>query len=262
MATTTAPVGHGPPVDYNIPNRQPEASWMDRPSGPAGCPPGLEYLTQVDQLLVRQEVELLEVMTGYETNNRYAILNSMGQQIYYAKEDTSCFQRNCCGPSRGFTINITDNAGQPVMRISRDFKCCAGCSWCACSSCCYLEVIVEAPVGTVVGYARQSQSCCLPKYKILDAEFDELAHIVGPFCVCGCSDVNFPVMSSKTNDEIGQVTKQWSGLARELFTTADHFSISFPQDMDVRMKAIYLGALFLIDFMYFENKDNNNQHHH
>ena len=27
-----------------------------------GCPPGLEYLTQVDQLLVQQKVELLEGM--------------------------------------------------------------------------------------------------------------------------------------------------------------------------------------------------------
>ena len=27
---------------------------------PAGCPPGLEYLTQVDQVLVHQAVELLE----------------------------------------------------------------------------------------------------------------------------------------------------------------------------------------------------------
>ena len=29
---------------------------------PAGCPPGLEYLTQVDQVLVHQAVELLEGM--------------------------------------------------------------------------------------------------------------------------------------------------------------------------------------------------------
>ena len=27
---------------------------------PANCPPGLEYLTQIDQMLVQQQVELLE----------------------------------------------------------------------------------------------------------------------------------------------------------------------------------------------------------
>lgn len=28
------------------------------------CPPGLEYLTSIDQLLVKQKVELLEAFTG------------------------------------------------------------------------------------------------------------------------------------------------------------------------------------------------------
>lgn len=45
------------------------------------CPPGLEYLTQIDQLLVKQKVELLEAFTGYETNNQYTIKNSLGQNV-------------------------------------------------------------------------------------------------------------------------------------------------------------------------------------
>ena len=44
---------------------------------------------------------------------------------------------------------------QEVIRITRDFKCCAGGSCCAFADCCALEVIVEAPVGTVVGYVKQ-----------------------------------------------------------------------------------------------------------
>ena len=39
------------------------AQWMPAPEGPPGCPPGLEYLTQVDQLLVNQQIELLESKT-------------------------------------------------------------------------------------------------------------------------------------------------------------------------------------------------------
>lgn len=33
--------------------------WMPKPSG-INCPPGLEYLTQIDQILVHQQVEILE----------------------------------------------------------------------------------------------------------------------------------------------------------------------------------------------------------
>ena len=55
---------------------------MEMPQqAPANCPPGLEYLTLVDQLLVKQKVELLEAIVGYETNNKYVVRNSMGQQV-------------------------------------------------------------------------------------------------------------------------------------------------------------------------------------
>ena len=33
---------------------------------------------------------------------------------------------------------------------------------------------------------------------------------------------------------------------REYFTDADNFGIQFPMDLDVRMKAVVLGAVFLI----------------
>lgn len=46
--------------------------------------------------------------------------------------------------------------------------------------------------------------------------------------------------------QIGKITKQWSGILREAFTDADHFGITFPIDLDVSMKAVLLGALFLI----------------
>ena len=32
----------------------------------------------------------------------------MGQEVYYAKEDTDCCTRQCCGPARPFDINIVD----------------------------------------------------------------------------------------------------------------------------------------------------------
>ena len=34
--------------------------WMQAPAAVPGCPPGLEYMTQIDQLVVKQQIELLE----------------------------------------------------------------------------------------------------------------------------------------------------------------------------------------------------------
>ncbi|CDQ92431.1 unnamed protein product, partial [Oncorhynchus mykiss] len=54
-------------------------------------------------------------------------------------------------------------------------------------------------------------------------------------------------------DKIGKISKQWTGLLREAFTDADNFGIQFPMDLDVKMKAVMIGACFLVDFMFFES---------
>ena len=66
---------------------------MPPPQYNASCPPGLEYLSQIDQLLVKQKVELLEAFTGFETKNKYEVKNSMGQTVYSAKEISDCCTR-------------------------------------------------------------------------------------------------------------------------------------------------------------------------
>lgn len=45
---------------------------------------------------------------------------------------------------------------------------------------------------------------------------------------------------------IGVIQKEWSGFARELFTVSDMFGIHFPLDLDVKIKAVLLGACLLI----------------
>ena len=59
---------------------------MQRPQPIPGCPPGLEYLITVDQILVEQVPSLLEAFTGWDTNNKYVVKNMAGQQIFYAME--------------------------------------------------------------------------------------------------------------------------------------------------------------------------------
>ena len=60
-------------------------------------------------------------------------------------------------------------------------------------------------------------------------------------------------------DEIGKVAKQFSGVARELITDADNFSVSFPLDLDVKIKAVLFGAVFLIDMMFFEDTNDGSE---
>ncbi|XP_033832497.1 phospholipid scramblase 1-like [Periophthalmus magnuspinnatus] len=180
----------GPPPPYNsVPPAAPAPIPNPGPSIP-GCPPGLEYLTQIDQILVQQKVDYAEMIIGWEMS----------------------------------------------------------------------EVEIQSPPGFPIGYVEQNWHPFLPKFTVLDATRSAQLKIKGPFCDCKCcSDVVFEVLSRDEEAVVGQISKQWGGFLQEGFSDADNFGISFPMDLDVKVKAVLLGAVFLIDFMYFEtNKNDNN----
>ncbi|CAH2247030.1 phospholipid scramblase 1-like [Pelobates cultripes] len=238
---------YGPPVQ-NQPG-VPASAWMPAPPAIPNCPPGLEYLSQVDQLLVHQQVELLEAFTGFETNNKYEIKNTLGQRVYFAAEENDCCTRNCCGAARSFAMTIVDNMGREVIKLIRPYRC-SSC----CFPCCLQKLEVQAPPGVIAGYVKQNWHPCLPKFSILNENEEEIFKIKGPCIPCSCfSDVNFELTSLDGTSQVGRISKQWTGLVKETFTDADNFGVQFPMDLDVKMKAVVLGACFLIDFMFFEH---------
>lgn len=238
----------------------PTLEWMNMPDSTPGVPPGLEYLTQLDGLYVEQDVSLLEVFTDWERNNKYRIMNKQKQQCYYAIEDSGTCMRLCCENERGFTFKILDNNQQEVMRITRDFKCCSGCCWCSgmCDHCAY-ELKIEAPVGQVIGYVKQGGSCWKANYLIQDEFHETKLEIAGPCCIwdglcCPC-DNEFKVMTLGKESQIGSVKKVYGGF-REAVSNADKFEIDFPIDLSAKVKASLLAVLLMIDFMYFEKKND------
>ncbi|XP_046384287.1 phospholipid scramblase 2 isoform X2 [Ischnura elegans] len=254
------PQGFGyPPPGQPVIGQQPTAGgmpgadgWMSIPQGVPSCPPGLEYLTMIDQLLVKQKVELLEAFTGFETANKYTIKNAAGQKVYHAVEDSDCLTRNCCGPLRPFDMKILDNYKQEVIHLNRALACDS-----CCFPCCLQRMEVSAPPGTLVGTIEQEWSIFTPQFSIKNAAGEVVLRIEGPFCTMSiCGDVEFKIMSKDGATKVGKISKQWAGLLREAFTDADYFGITFPLDLDVRMKAVMLGACFLIDAMFFEKSGN------
>ncbi|XP_065106520.1 phospholipid scramblase 1-like [Paramisgurnus dabryanus] len=211
-------------------------------SNPGAVPPGLEYLTQIDQILI-QKIELLEVI-GFEAN-QYEIKNSMGQKIYNAKEINECCARNCDGALRSFELKIKDNMDQEVMHLIRPFRCIS-----CCCPCCLQEMEVQAPPGNTIGYISQDWNIFKPKFSIYDMSETKVLSIEGPsFAAICCGDVDFEVQG-KDGHPVGRISKQWSGLIKEGLTDSDHFGINFPMDLDVRMKAVLMGACFLIDYIF------------
>lgn len=229
--------------------------YMAPASFAVGVPPGLEYLTQIDQILIHQKIELLEAFVGFETNNKYEIKNSMGQIVYKANEDTDCCTRQCCGSLRSFDLDIKDNMDKVVIRLIRPLRCMA-----CCFPCCQQEMEVQAPPGTTIGYIKQDWHPFLPKFSIQGADGETFMKLDGPCFACNCcGDVNYELMGKDGEQSVGRISKQWSGLVKEAFTDTDNFNVQFPRDLDVKMKAVLLGATFLIDFLFFERGSNNKQ---
>ncbi|KAK3097640.1 hypothetical protein FSP39_011667 [Pinctada imbricata] len=169
---------------------------MTHPGAISGCPPGLEYLTQIDQLIVRQQVDLLEVLVDWECANKYSIQNSLGQQAYFAQEESDMCQRQCCRHDRGFVLHITDNSGQEVIRCEREFKCCVGCCWCADGGCGW-EMTVESPPGNPIGRVRQQSSKWKPHIGVYDESNQLIFRLWGPCCpiqnICCTDDIDLTV---------------------------------------------------------------------
>ncbi|KAL4677384.1 hypothetical protein H8959_020058, partial [Pygathrix nigripes] len=195
-----------------------------------------------NQLTVCQYFDPLGVLRTFETSKTYEILNNQGQIIYFAEERNNCFLRHLCGFSRPFTITIYDNVGRDVLALHKALKC--SCCW---SRCCLQKLKVEAPPGETIGYVYQYFHPFLPKFKIKNENKEEVMKIRGPWLVFSClRDLNFNLLTLDEEMVIGKISKQYSGFVRGILTNGEKFGIQFPFDLDVKIKALMLGATFLI----------------
>ena len=233
---------------------------------------GLDQLASLDEIFIQQRKEWLEIFTSWESNKKYVLKNSMGQQCFYAFEEATCCQRQWCRGAREFQLHIVDNNGNELLRLFRPFICQP------CGTCCDMgqqQLFVEGPPGIAIGSIQQQTFCCSPKFKIYDHNNFSRFEIFGKCWQCDCSDRNFLVGNFEDGQIMATITKQWAGCLTETWTDADKyvircksiklmyfflfvlFHLSFindvvPINLDVRLKALLLGCLFLIDFMFFE----------
>jgi len=59
------------------------------------------------------------------------------------------------------------------------------------------------------------------------------------------------VLSADGQNEVGKVSKQWSGLAKEMFTDADNFGITCKEHAWSGCQGNFTSTHFLFSFMIF-----------
>ena len=196
----------------------------------------MQQLTAAPTLIVQQKKEWAEILVDFESRNKYAVSHASGQQLYWAAEESSLLARMVLHALRPFKIHLFSMSGQPVMNIVKPFRFY------------FHEAEIYDAAGRLLGGVKREFSILTKKFTITDPSGGTLYDV--------CAPVLHPwtFKLSKNGAEDGAIVKQWSGLAKETFTDADNFSVTFPQDADTDKKAVLLGALFLIDMVYFENK--------
>ena len=218
------------------------------------------FFGPTNAISIRQNVDLAEAILGTlfdtgccEQANSYQLL-SMGTGLsMYAQESSDWCSRCCCGPCRSFDMDLLDHLGNSMIRIERPLRCIA-----CCFPCCLQKLSVYAE-GRYIGSINQRWFIVYPAFNIRDHSDNKIYKIEGPLCKIACcgGDVTFKVMDPSGNNQLGEITKKWSGILREGFTDADNFIAVFPQNAPLNHKILILGAVFLIDFMYFEQSGQN-----
>ena len=195
-------------------------------------------LTRYSELVIRQQVEQLEIFTGFEGANRYSVHTSDGAQIMYASEESGNLSRQFGGSHRALSIHVVDTAAQPVLQASRDFF------WFRS----HLRVSVDGrQIGTLnreFGLGR--------KFSLVDANEREITRITS-----GLFRPHTFIAKNAQGGEIARVTKRWSGFGREMFTDADTFVVQFTDgSTDQEFRLLMLASAFAIDLDFFEGNND------
>ena len=194
-------------------------------------------------MIVKQKMKTMEMLTDWESKNKYDISDGAGQELFKATENSDTLERQCFGAYRAFEMMIEDLQGNVHMCLTRPFDCCSQ------------QMEVCSPPGNPIGSINQEWTMITPRYTVKDQGGNVAFIIEGPneFCICGCgNDVEFIVYTPDGSTQVGKISKKWTGLLQEAWTDYDVFGISFPVNLDVTKKALLLGATFLIDYNFFE----------
>ena len=191
------------------------------------------------EILVTQKKEMFEAFTGFETQNNYVVQLQGGQALYAAEVNTGFLSRNFLQQLRPFELVVADGQRNTRLRVKRPFRFM------------FHEITVMNGHGMVLGRVVKKFTFVNRLYEVKDGDNRTLFELKGPLF----KPWTFRIENALGN--VGVITKKWSGLFKEAMTDADNFGLNLERDLPATQKAVLLGAVFLIDFVHFENNTGN-----
>ena len=200
-----------------------------------------QMVTSGGRLLVRQSKEWVEILSGFETGNRYAI-HADGRQVGWAAEERgglmTMLLRVVLRYMRPLSLRVYSQDKAELARGDKSFSF-------------YFHEMAVTEGGQRLGSVQRKFAILKRLFEVRDASGALVATIVSPLFRIW----TFKVMIDGA--EVGRISKKWGGGLREIFTDADTFGVEFSEtDLNATARKLLLFATFLIDFTCFEDNAN------
>ncbi len=188
--------------------------------------------------LIKEHVAFLKLVDKYDI-----IDPETGSPVAYAKENISGLQKalrllvkKTFLPTTIEIKSANGDALQYVMKKKAAFI--------------RSKVIIADAAGNEIGYFRSRVFTIGGRFDVFKMDDTKIAEVKGKWTGW---DFKFLDLSGK---ELGSVSKQWSGIGRELFTNADNYMITLSPSLqgNTQMMALMLMAGLAIDIVYKEQK--------
>ncbi|KAF9947566.1 hypothetical protein BGZ72_010467 [Mortierella alpina] len=199
-----------------------------------------KLLAQPAMIMTRQ-IEMMNVLIGFEQANKYAIVDPSGTPIgYIAEEDTTmvkAMSRQLFGTHRPFKASVLDLEGNEVLKIHRGFTLINS------------KIMVSTPDDRLIGEVQQEWHLIRRRYNLFTLEQPDpdtmekdsrttaisterakdgeglnrvqFAHIDGGFLA-----LDFD-MQDEHGQKMASVNRNFVGFARELFTDSGQYALRF-----------------------------------
>ncbi|MEM7199082.1 MAG: phospholipid scramblase-related protein [Planctomycetota bacterium] len=196
-----------------------------------------DLVANQSRVLIRQNKEWGEILTGLEARNRFELCDESGRRMGLAAEEGRGFGglmlRTMLGRCRRATIQVFGANGERVGRGEKPFR------W-------FFHRMEIYDGDRRIGAIERRFSLLNRVFSIENDAGTATLTIESPLLRIWTFNVLLQ------GQQIGVIRKRWGGLGREMFTDADTFGLEVQEGVPAELRAVLLVATFLIDFTCFE----------
>lgn len=201
----------------------------------------LQYMLSQDAIIVQQATELVNVIIGVDTSNKYDVFSPEGHKLGSVAEVSGgaggFILRQILNNARSCNLQIFDPQGQQIGLFRKPLRFI------------FTEMSAEADAMEI---GRAKRTSWIGRNYIISVGSGESLFTINS-SLFQWRRIKFDVM--RNGVLVASIRKKFEGYLRMAFTQADNFSIEFiDKSLTLEERYTLFATLFLIDFDVFEQK--------